>query len=192
MAGFFLIIISFWQLKLHRTKSVCFRSFSGPYYCAFVLNTERYSVSLRTLTKCGKIWTRKIRRRTLSMQCWVACFLVQLKNLVLCRRKQSRYLLKLTFWYSVSKHYNFVWFHSHVTLISFQHLFCYTAKVFDDFLRIISLKWSAATPVGPIANNRSITRWEKINKNINFLDLYQNSIIKMLSSFHFSKKSPLH
>ena len=33
--------------------------FSGPYFPAFGLNTERYSVSLRIQSKCGKIRTRK-------------------------------------------------------------------------------------------------------------------------------------
>ena len=34
--------------------------FSGPYFCAFVLNTERfYGVSLLIQSKCGKILTRK-------------------------------------------------------------------------------------------------------------------------------------
>ena len=33
--------------------------FSGPYFPAFVLNTERYFVSLRIQSECGKIWTRK-------------------------------------------------------------------------------------------------------------------------------------
>ena len=32
---------------LHCVKSVCIRSYSGPYFPAFRLNTERYSVSLR-------------------------------------------------------------------------------------------------------------------------------------------------
>ena len=152
MVEFFLIIISFWQLGLHRVKSVRFRSFSDPYFSALGLNTGRYSVCLRHLSACAKIWIRKIRIRTFFHAVLNSPFLGGTQKLiVLCRRKQSRYLLKLTFWYSVSKHYNFVWFDSHVTLIRFQHLFCYTAKVFDDFLRIISIKWSAATPVGPIA-----------------------------------------
>ena len=34
------------------------RSYSGPYFPAFRLNTERHSVSLRTQSECGKIWTR--------------------------------------------------------------------------------------------------------------------------------------
>ena len=33
--------------------------FSGPYFPAFGLNTERYFVSLRTLSECGKIRTRQ-------------------------------------------------------------------------------------------------------------------------------------
>ena len=34
------------------------RSYSGPYFPAFRLNTERHSVSLRIQSECGKIWTR--------------------------------------------------------------------------------------------------------------------------------------
>ena len=33
--------------------------FSGPYFPAFKVNTERYGVSLRIQSECGKIWTRK-------------------------------------------------------------------------------------------------------------------------------------
>ena len=39
-------------------KSVRIRSYSGPYFPAFGLNTERYSVSLRIQSKCRKIQTR--------------------------------------------------------------------------------------------------------------------------------------
>ena len=39
-------------------KSVRIRSYFGPYFPAFVLNTERYSVSLCIQSKCGKIQTR--------------------------------------------------------------------------------------------------------------------------------------
>ena len=35
------------------------RVFSGTYFPAFGLNTERYGVSLRIQSKCGKIQTRK-------------------------------------------------------------------------------------------------------------------------------------
>ena len=40
-------------------KSVHIRSFSGPYFPTFGLNTERYSVSLSIQIECGKIRTRK-------------------------------------------------------------------------------------------------------------------------------------
>ena len=40
-------------------KSVCIRSFPDPYLSLFGLNTERYKVSLRIQSECGKIWTRK-------------------------------------------------------------------------------------------------------------------------------------
>ena len=39
-------------------KSVRIRSYSGPYFSAFGLNTERYSVSLRIQFECAKMRTR--------------------------------------------------------------------------------------------------------------------------------------
>ena len=39
-------------------KSVRIRSYSGPYFWAFGLNTERYGVSLRIQFECGKMRTR--------------------------------------------------------------------------------------------------------------------------------------
>ena len=33
-----------------------YRVISGPYFPAFRLNTERYEVSLRILSECGKMW----------------------------------------------------------------------------------------------------------------------------------------
>ena len=45
--------------------------FSGPYFPAFGLNTERYTVSLRIQSKCGKIRTRKkLHIWTLFTLCW--------------------------------------------------------------------------------------------------------------------------
>ena len=42
----------------HCVKIVHIRSYSGPYFPAFGLNTtERYGVSLRIRSKCGKMWT---------------------------------------------------------------------------------------------------------------------------------------
>ena len=42
----------------HCAKNIYIRSYSGPYFPSFGLNTERYSVSLRIQSECGKIWTR--------------------------------------------------------------------------------------------------------------------------------------
>ena len=40
-------------------KRVRIRIFSGPYFPAFGLNTERYSVSVRIQSELGKMQTRK-------------------------------------------------------------------------------------------------------------------------------------
>ena len=45
-------------LKKHYVKSVRIRSYSGPHFPAFRLNTERCSVSLRVRPECRKIRTR--------------------------------------------------------------------------------------------------------------------------------------
>ena len=44
----------------HCVKSVRIRSYTGLHFPAFELNTERYSVSLRSQSKCGKTKTRII------------------------------------------------------------------------------------------------------------------------------------
>ena len=44
---------------IHCVKSVRIWSFFGQYLSAFGLNTERYGVSLRIQSECGKILTRK-------------------------------------------------------------------------------------------------------------------------------------
>ena len=44
--------------KTHCVKSVCIRSYSGPYFPTFRLNTERYSESLRIKSKYDKMRTR--------------------------------------------------------------------------------------------------------------------------------------
>ena len=45
--------------NVHSVKSVRIRSFSGLYFPAFGMNTERYGVYLRIQSECGKIRTRK-------------------------------------------------------------------------------------------------------------------------------------
>ena len=42
----------------HCIKSIRIRSYSGPYFLAFGLNTERYKVFLRIYSECGKMRTR--------------------------------------------------------------------------------------------------------------------------------------
>ena len=51
--------VMFNKYLLYCVRSVRSRSFSGPYFPSFTLNTERYSVSLRIQSKCWKMQTRK-------------------------------------------------------------------------------------------------------------------------------------
>ena len=46
------------EAKRHCVKSVRIRSYSGPHFPAFGLNTKRYYVSLRIQSKCWKMRTR--------------------------------------------------------------------------------------------------------------------------------------
>ena len=50
-------------------ESVCIRNFSGLQYPTFELNTETYSVNLRSQSECAKMRTRKTRIQTLVTQC---------------------------------------------------------------------------------------------------------------------------
>ena len=45
--------------ETHCVKSVRIWTFSGPYFPAFGLNTERYEVSFRIQSKCGKMRAKK-------------------------------------------------------------------------------------------------------------------------------------
>ena len=44
--------------RSHCVKSVGIRSYPGPYFTIFGLNTERYGVYLRIQSECGKMQTR--------------------------------------------------------------------------------------------------------------------------------------
>ena len=44
--------------KIHCVKSVRIRSYSGPHFPAFGLNTERHSASVRFQSECGKMRIR--------------------------------------------------------------------------------------------------------------------------------------
>ena len=65
MIGYFSILILFWKIVLLWVKTDTawkvskYGVFSCPYFPAFGLNMERYSVSTRIQSKCGKIWNRK-------------------------------------------------------------------------------------------------------------------------------------
>ena len=47
-----------WSSKNDCVKSVRIRSYFGPHFPIFELNTERYGVSLRIQSDCGKMRTR--------------------------------------------------------------------------------------------------------------------------------------
>ena len=49
-----------WSSKNDCVKSVCIRGYFGPHFPIFELNTERYGVSLRIQSECGKMRTRII------------------------------------------------------------------------------------------------------------------------------------
>ena len=49
-----LLLILLLKLKVYCVKSVRIWSFSVPYFLAFGLNAERYSVSLRMQSECRK------------------------------------------------------------------------------------------------------------------------------------------
>ena len=44
--------------NIHCVRSIRILSYSGPHFRAFELNTERYFVSLRIQSQCGKMRTR--------------------------------------------------------------------------------------------------------------------------------------
>ena len=57
-----MLIDKSWHAR-HYVKNIRIRSFSGPFFSAFGLDTERYPVSLRIQPKCRKIRTRKTPNR---------------------------------------------------------------------------------------------------------------------------------
>ena len=77
---------------LHCVKSVRIRKFSGRYFPAFRLNTERYSVytpiSLRIQSECGKIRTRKTPN-TESFHAVLEISLEKFKNYIRSFRRGS-------------------------------------------------------------------------------------------------------
>ena len=56
---FYQNITSKLQLHSHCVKRVHIRSFSGPCFSTFGLNTDSYGVNLRIQSECGKVRARK-------------------------------------------------------------------------------------------------------------------------------------
>ena len=59
ITDFFFFSLIFYKLSFFRcVKSVHIRSYSGPHFPVFELNTQRYKVALRIQSECGKMQTR--------------------------------------------------------------------------------------------------------------------------------------
>ena len=69
------------QKILHCVKCVNIRSYSGLHFPAFGLNTERYGVSLRIQSKCGKMGTKITPNTDILSQCYfLKCFHTFIRN----------------------------------------------------------------------------------------------------------------
>ena len=77
--------------NIHCVKSVCILSYSGPYFPTFWLNTERYSVSLRVQSECGKIRTRIIPNMDTFYAVYSLSFLLTLTGIALSIQLNSIY-----------------------------------------------------------------------------------------------------
>ena len=78
----------FWIHLWYRcVKSVRTRSFSGLYFPAIVLNTERYEVFISVQSKCRKCAPEKLRIRTLFTQ-WSMFPLIPILSNVLLKSKK--------------------------------------------------------------------------------------------------------
>ena len=85
-------------------NSVSNRSFSSPYFPAFVLNTKRYSVSLRVHSECGKTRTRKTPNTNTFHAVNVFDFIHDWKNIqtINKRKTQDNYII-------TQKQFNVIW-----------------------------------------------------------------------------------
>ena len=60
----------------HCVKSVRIQSYFGPYFPAFGLNNDRYSLSLPIQSKCGKIRTRITPNTAIFYEVYVLIFIM--------------------------------------------------------------------------------------------------------------------
>ena len=113
--------------------------FSGPYFPAFGLNTERYSVSLRIRSECEKIWTRKnLHIRTFFMQC--AALIIRLFGLIVTLPQWTKLLLLLR--YSVTGNRTWWYLLSYCSpSSSFSALFCSNKFMSVSFIGTFALCW---------------------------------------------------
>ena len=81
-------------------KSVCIRSFSGPYFPAFGLNTERYEYLSIFRPNAGKYKPEKLQIRALFTQCMPLIYNAAWKNnltmKLLHRLKRKTVLLNIS------------------------------------------------------------------------------------------------
>ena len=113
--------------------------FSGPYFSAFGLNTERYSGPLRIRSECGKIRTRKkIRSWTFFMQC--AALIIRLFGLIVALPQSTKLLLLLK--YSVTGNRTWWYLLSYCSpSSSFSALFCCNKFMSVSFIGTFALCW---------------------------------------------------
>ena len=80
--------LNVFSLMVHYVESARIGSFSGPYFSVFELNTNRYEISVRVQSKCGKIRTRK----TPNLDTF---HVVVLSSLACCTRNTTIWLQEL-------------------------------------------------------------------------------------------------
>ena len=56
MYTYIYIICIYMYINVSLHKSVCILGYFGPHFPAFGVNTERYGIAVRILSKCGKLY----------------------------------------------------------------------------------------------------------------------------------------
>ena len=87
-----LLFISVFSGCCHCVKNVCIRSFSGPYFPAFGMNTERYGLSIRIQSKCGKIRATKTPNKDIF---YAVCIILEMVDKAL--PSKHSYLFRFKF-----------------------------------------------------------------------------------------------
>ena len=106
-------------------KSARIRSYSGPHFPAFGLNTERYGISLHIKSKWGKYGPEQLRIGTLFTQ----CKLRQNKHWVILNTKYGRSRFSVQIWA-----YDILWYFFYEPFRHFKQLWLITAKIVSMFV----------------------------------------------------------